>query len=52
MTTKAEIHARVSYVKSILRIVGYCYIPVSLWSATVVLVVSELLGIAEEVFGA
>jgi len=50
--TKAQIHERVSYVKSVLRIVGYAFLPFSIVKASAVLVVSELLGIAEEVWGA
>lgn len=48
---REKLHRRISYVKSWLRIVGYMYLPWNLWAATVVLVVSEILGIAEEVFG-
>lgn len=51
MLTKAQIHERVSYVKSILRIAGYILLPVSILIAAIVLVVSEVLGIAEELFG-
>ena len=50
--TKNELHKRISYVKSVLRLIGYAFIwplsPVVLG----VLFVSELLGIAEEVWGA
>ena len=41
-------HQIVSFVKSAIRIVGYIFIPINLIAATVILVVSELVGIVEE----
>lgn len=49
---KAELHKRISYVKSAARLVGYVFIPVNLYLAAIILCASELLGIAEESFGA
>lgn len=50
--TKAELHERISYVKSAIRIMGYVLVwPISK-VVSVTLVVSELVGIAEEVWGA
>lgn len=49
---KIELHTRISYIKSALRLVGYLFI----WSISPVvsgvLFVSELLGVAEEFWGA
>ena len=44
----ARMHQIVSFVKSGIRILGYCLIPVNLIAATLVLVVSEAVGIFEE----
>ncbi len=41
-------HQIVSFVKSAIRIVGYIFIPINIITATVLLVVSELVGIVEE----
>ena len=41
-------HQIVSFVKSGVRIVGYCFIPFNLVVATVLLVFSEVIGIIEE----
>ena len=41
-------HRRISFIKSGIRIVGYVLIPFNLIDATVVLVVSEVVGIIEE----
>jgi hypothetical protein len=43
-----KLHQLVSFVKSGVRIVGYLFIPFSLGYATAALVISELIGIAEE----
>lgn len=48
---KETLHRQISYVKSGMRLVGYVLLPVGLWIAAAVLFVSELLGIAEEVWG-
>ena len=41
-------HRRISFIKSGIRIAGYAFIPFNLIAATVVLVVSEVVGIIEE----
>ena len=41
-------HQIVSFIKSGIRIVGYCFIPFNLVVATVLLVLSEVIGIIEE----
>tara|TARA_B100000035_G_scaffold212343_1_gene181974 strand:+ start:321 stop:542 length:222 start_codon:yes stop_codon:yes gene_type:complete len=41
-------HRIISFIKSGIRIAGYALIPFNLIAATVVLVVSELVGIIEE----
>ena len=41
-------HQIVSFIKSGVRIVGYCFIPFNLVYATVLLVLSEVIGIVEE----
>ena len=41
-------HQIVSFIKSGVRIVGYCFIPFNLVVATVLLVLSEVIGILEE----
>lgn len=46
------LHTKLSYVKSVLRILGYCCLPVNLVVAAVVLIVAEGIGIAEELPGA
>lgn len=43
-----KLHQIVSFVKSGVRIIGYTFIPYSLTYATAALVISELIGIAEE----
>ena len=41
-------HRRISFAKSGIRIAGYVLIPFNLIAATVVLVISEIVGIIEE----
>ena len=41
-------HQIVSFIKSGVRIVGYCFIPFNLVVATILLVFSEIIGIVEE----
>ena len=41
-------HQIVSFIKSAIRIIGYIFIPINLIAATVLLVISELVGIVEE----
>lgn len=42
-------HRHISWLKSALRVVGYILIPLSLWDAVVVLIISEALGVVEEI---
>lgn len=44
----AKKHQIISFIKSIIRIVGYVIIPIDLTAAAIVLVVSEVVGILEE----
>tara|TARA_R110000796_G_scaffold36463_1_gene92851 strand:- start:277 stop:444 length:168 start_codon:yes stop_codon:yes gene_type:complete len=44
----ARKHQIISFIKSGIRIVGYVLIPFSLVSATIVLILSEVVGILEE----
>jgi len=41
-------HRRISFIKSGIRIVGYCFIPFNLITATILLIFSEIIGIVEE----
>jgi hypothetical protein len=41
-------HRLVSFIKSAVRIIGYMFIPVDLMAATVFLILSEVIGILEE----
>ena len=41
-------HRRISFLKSGIRIVGYVFIPFNLIAATALLIVSEVVGIIEE----
>jgi len=41
-------HRRISFLKFVIRIVGYCFIPLNLITATALLIVSEAVGIIEE----
>ena len=41
-------HRRISFLKSGIRIIGYVFIPFNLIAATALLVVSEVVGIIEE----
>ena len=44
----AKKHQIVSFVKSGIRIAGYCLIPINILSAAIVLVLSEIVGVIEE----
>jgi hypothetical protein len=44
----ASKHQTISFVKSTIRIIGYCFLPFNIVSATVLLVASEVVGIVEE----
>jgi len=41
-------HRRISFIKSGIRILGYIFIPFNLITATTLLIVSEVVGIIEE----
>ena len=41
-------HQLISFIKSFVRILGYCFLPYSLVTATIVLIFSEIIGIIEE----
>ena len=41
-------HQIISFIKSGIRIIGYCFIPFNLVIAAIILVVSEIIGIVEE----
>ncbi len=43
-----DLHQKISFVKSAIRIVGYCVLPVDIVLATIILVFSEMVGIVEE----
>jgi hypothetical protein len=42
-------HQTISFIKSTFRIIGYGLLPVHIYAAAVVLVISEMWGILEEV---
>ena len=44
----ARKHQIVSFVKSVIRIVGYCFIPFNLVTSAILLILSEIVGIIEE----
>jgi len=44
----AYLHQRISFIKSAVRILGYGLIPFTIVGATVVLILSEVIGIVEE----
>ena len=41
-------HRIISFVKSAVRIIGYAFIPFDLMVATMILIISEVIGIVEE----
>jgi|TARA_B110000259_G_scaffold163326_1_gene188577 hypothetical protein len=43
-----KLHQQISFIKSGVRILGYCFIPFSLVFATILLILSEVIGIIEE----
>tara|TARA_B100000902_G_C26501496_1_gene524183 strand:+ start:282 stop:479 length:198 start_codon:yes stop_codon:yes gene_type:complete len=43
-----KLHQLLSFIKSAIRIVGYILIPINLLSAALVLILSEVIGIVEE----
>jgi|TARA_R110000803_G_scaffold98025_1_gene166185 hypothetical protein len=44
----AKLHQQISFFKSGVRIIGYIFIPFSLVTATALLILSEVVGIIEE----
>ena len=44
----ARMHQIISFIKSGIRILGYSFIPFSLVTATILLILSEIVGIVEE----
>jgi len=42
-------HQTISFIKSTIRIVGYVMLPINLPVAAIILILSELIGILEEV---
>ena len=44
----AKLHQLISFIKSGVRIIGYCFIPYNLMMAAIMLVLSEIVGIIEE----
>ena len=44
----AKKHQLVSFIKSGIRILGYCFIPFNLVIATILLILNEVVGIIEE----
>lgn len=44
----AKKHQIVSFIKSGIRILGYCFIPFSLVTSAILLILSEVVGIIEE----
>ena len=43
-----KLHQLISFIKSGIRIIGYAFIPFSLFWAVIFLILSEVIGIAEE----
>ena len=41
-------HQQISFLKSGIRIIGYMFLPINLASAAVLLIISEIVGIIEE----
>jgi|TARA_R110000851_G_scaffold267559_1_gene420036 hypothetical protein len=44
----AKKHQIVSFIKSIIRILGYCFLPYNLVVSAFILILSEVVGILEE----
>jgi hypothetical protein len=44
----AKLHQQISFIKSGIRILGYAFIPFNLAWATILLILSEVVGIIEE----
>ena len=43
-----KLHQQISFIKSGIRILGYIFLPFSLFSAAIFLILSEIIGIIEE----
>ena len=43
-----KLHKQISFLKSTIRIAGYCILPSSILMGAIVLVISEVIGIIEE----
>ena len=43
-----KLHQLLSFIKSAIRIVGYVLLPISIISAAIVLILSEVIGIIDE----
>ena len=41
-------HQQISFLKSGIRIIGYMFLPINIASAAVLLIISEIVGIIEE----
>ena len=46
-----QLHEQLSHIKSLIRILGYALLPVNIVAAMVLLLIGEVVGIAEELFG-
>ena len=44
----ARKHQIISFVKSAIRIIGYIYLPFNIWVAAGLLIISEVVGVYEE----
>ena len=44
----ARKHQIISFIKSGVRILGYGFLPINLYTATIILILSEVIGIFEE----
>lgn len=43
-----RLHAIISFIKSVVRIVGFGFLPFNIWVAASLLIAAEVLGIVEE----
>ena len=41
-------HQQISFLKSGIRIIGYIFLPINIASAAILLIISEIIGIVEE----
>ena len=44
----ARKHQIISFIKSGVRILGYIFLPINLYTSTIILILSEVIGIFEE----